>query len=284
MTSSRKRQIIVSGITAEQEILNQELLNTPTKLALSPEWQQWLLENHQLNVPKQQLLEIMVSEGVEPKIAFDAVEALSLESLESNTLQLSSGWRQWIQENQLLKVPDTTLIETMVQNGVSVLVATYGVQAVRTQKKSYQSQNNHNQCQNTNIHAQLLAKLESVLAINQQLAELAPNYGTIERRERISKEEFLERYYATNTPVILTGMMQDWPAMSCWCPQYFKDNYGSTEVEIQTGRNADPEYEINANYHKKRSASASMLIWWLTVGKLMIIIWWRIMQTWSEKN
>ncbi len=253
MTSSRNRQIIVSGITAEQEIQNQKLLNTSTKLALSPEWQQWLLENHQLNIPSQQLVEIMVSEGVEPKIASDAVEALSIES---NTLQLSTGWQQWIQENQLRNVPDAILIETMVQNGVTMQMATYGVQAARAQKKLYLSQNNqslNNQSQDTNnIHKQLLAKLESILAINQQLAELAPNYGTIERRERISKQEFLERYYATNTPVILTGMMQDWPAMSSWCPQYFKDNYGSVEVEIQTERNADPEYEINANHHKKK--------------------------------
>jgi Cupin-like domain len=271
MTSSRNRQIIVSGIAAEQEILSQKPLNASTTSALSPEWQRWLVENHQLNIPNQQLLEIMVCEGVEPKIASDALKTLSVESdVSANTLQLSTGWRQWIQENQSRNVPDAILIETMVQKGVSVQVATYGVKAVRAQQKSYQSQNNqsqsnqsqnyqsennqseNNQSQNTNIQAQLLAKLESVLAINQQLAELAPNYGTIERRERISKEEFLERYYATNTPVILTGMMQDWSAMSRWCPQYFKNNYGSTEVEIQTGRNADPEYEINANYHKKK--------------------------------
>ncbi|MBW4643844.1 MAG: cupin-like domain-containing protein [Goleter apudmare HA4340-LM2] len=159
-------------------------------------------------------------------------------------IQLPAEWWQWIQENQSLHVPDAQLIEMMVRESIAMEIATSAVEAVRTQK-IYQT----SRCHNT--EAQLLAKLESMLAINCQLAELAPNFGIITRCDRISKQEFLERYYATNTPVILTGMMQDWAAMSDWTPEYLQTNYGSVAVEIQTGRNSDSDYEINTYHHKK---------------------------------
>jgi Cupin-like domain len=250
MTSSRNRQIIVSGLTAEQEMLNHKLFNASETLTLSPEWQKWLVENHQRQIPDAQLVEIMVREGVNRQIATDAVKALPKQS---TILQLSMGWQEWIQENQSRNVPDAILIETMVNKGIALQMATYAVKVIRTQKKLYSHQNLQPQEHKSqdNIQAQLLAKLESILAIKQQLAELLPNQNTIERRNQILKQEFLEKYYATNTPVILTGMMQDWAAMSSWCPDFFKTNYGNVEVEIQTGRNDDPDYEINSYHHKK---------------------------------
>jgi hypothetical protein len=110
---------------------------------------------------------------------------------------------------------------------------------------------NTNSLKDAQALQQLLAKLESVLEINRQLETLRPAAGQIERRERISQQEFLQRYYATNTPVILTGMMQDWPALSRWCPEYLQQHYGGVTVEIQANRTADPNYEINSTQHKQ---------------------------------
>ncbi|MDY6786199.1 MAG: cupin-like domain-containing protein [Cyanobacteriota bacterium] len=155
--------------------------------------------------------------------------------------ELSEEWKKWIVENKCLNVPDRDLISAMVDNGIDPKIATEAINRV-TSEPSFQAES----------HAvQRLKKLESILEINRKLADLAPNSGTIERKSHLSRSEFLEKYYATNTPVILTDMMQDLPAMSLWCPEYLKTKYGDSLVEVQTNRNSNPNYEIDTQKHKQ---------------------------------
>jgi len=37
----------------------------------------------------------------------------------------------------------------------------------------------------------------------------------------LHRVEFLREYYAVNPPVVITGMMDDWPAMQKWGLDYF---------------------------------------------------------------
>jgi hypothetical protein len=178
---------------------------------------------------------------------------------ESRSSLLSLEWQAWIQENQALNVPDRVLVETMVREKIDPAIANLAVRSVRARSKTRRvvkvsAPTVQNIPERPAEHAaQLLAKLESIFAVNRQLAALQPRSRQIERRDRISKQEFLEQYYATNTPVILTGMMQDWKAMASWCPDYFKQHYGTVEVEIQSGRSSDPNYEINSNQYKQKT-------------------------------
>ncbi|MBW4487889.1 MAG: cupin-like domain-containing protein [Trichocoleus desertorum ATA4-8-CV12] len=177
----------------------------------------------------------------------------SASQADSSGLNLSEPWKQWIIENKLRQVPDSVLVETMVREGIDAALATQAVSYI-TAEKTFQTESET---------LQRLRKLESILTIQRQLTELSPNFGTIERRDRISREEFLAKYYATNTPVILTGMMADWPALSSWTPEFLKTNYGQAEVQIQFGRSLDPNYEINTNQYKrtiKLSEYADMVV------------------------
>ena len=56
--------------------------------------------------------------------------------------------------------------------------------------------------------------------------------GPIDRRERLSKREFLQEYVLKNRPVILTDAAQSWKALSKWTPEFFKECYGSKKVPI----------------------------------------------------
>lgn len=167
--------------------------------------------------------------------------------------ELSQEWKNWIVENKLLNVRDRDLVQGMVENGIEREIAQQAIDTITTDS-SFQSES----------HAsQRLKKLESIFEIKRKLAELSPNFGTIERRSHLSREEFLEKYYATNTPVILTNMMGNWDAMSLWSPEYLKTKYGNSPVEIQTKRNSDPNYEINTQQHKqtvKLSQYADMVV------------------------
>ena len=58
-----------------------------------------------------------------------------------------------------------------------------------------------------------LRKRNWLLASYRKLGRLHPRSGEIERRHKLSRSEFLEGYYCPNRPVIIAGMMDDWPAL-----------------------------------------------------------------------
>lgn len=94
-------------------------------------------------------------------------------------------------------------------------------------------------------------QLEWQLEIYRKLEQLSPKYGKIERKSRLSREEFLENYYTQNTPVILTDLMKNWKALSLWTPEYLKQNYGQVKVGVQVDRESNPLYEVERNKHQK---------------------------------
>lgn len=65
-----------------------------------------------------------------------------------------------------------------------------------------------------------LAKREWLLEEVERQRRLATGLIAIERRAALTSEEFLERYYAANRPVILTGEMDGWPALKRWTPEH----------------------------------------------------------------
>jgi ribosomal protein L16 Arg81 hydroxylase len=80
---------------------------------------------------------------------------------------------------------------------------------------------------------------------------LAPTAIMIERRAELSADEFLERYYAVNRPVILTGEMRDWPALQRWTPEYLKAKVGSRTVEFQGERTSNSRFEMYKDAHRR---------------------------------
>ena len=74
-----------------------------------------------------------------------------------------------------------------------------------------------------------LRKREWILSVYRKLNRLHPDSGEIDRRHKLSRDEFLREYYATNRPVIITGMMDDWPAMRKWNLDYFAEKFGDRD-------------------------------------------------------
>ncbi|WP_063840156.1 DUF6065 family protein [Bradyrhizobium sp. LTSP885] len=75
-----------------------------------------------------------------------------------------------------------------------------------------------------------LRKREWLLDTLERLRTLSPQYQDIQRRAALSSDEFLDRYYAANRPVILTGEMSAWPALAKWTPTYLKRAVGNVEA------------------------------------------------------
>ena len=98
--------------------------------------------------------------------------------------------------------------------------------------------------------AQQLAKVHSVLSMREQMRGLSEVPFDIDRRSGLTQKEFLDQYYAQNTPVFMTDVCDSWSARTLWNYEYLVDKLGSVEVEVMADRDADPKYEINANDHR----------------------------------
>lgn len=61
----------------------------------------------------------------------------------------------------------------------------------------------------------------------------------------ISPEEFKERYYKQNRPVVIKELSKDWPALQKWNWEYFKSIVGSQKVGIYNNVKSDAYTPIN---------------------------------------
>lgn len=153
---------------------------------------------------------------------------------------LPEAWRRWIAENKMLKVGEQQLVDILEEAGFNEVDSRRELQALDS-IPAYQA---------GVWLAQRLRKLESILGLYRSLSELSSQSQTIERRQDLSRTEFLEEYYAKNRPVVLAGMMQNWRALSVWNPDYLKSVCGDETIEVMTGRESNPFYEIELDKHR----------------------------------
>ncbi|MHB1557022.1 MAG: cupin-like domain-containing protein [Isosphaeraceae bacterium] len=137
----------------------------------------------------------------------------------------------------MLGAPPASIVEVLTANGFSPQIASMEIDAARLNPYFRASQVLRNR----------LRKREWLLACYRKLERLRPGSGEIERRHRPTRDEFLREYYASNRPVIITGAMDDWPAMTKWSLDYFTATCGDREVDVQMNRNSAPNYEINSD-------------------------------------
>jgi hypothetical protein len=153
---------------------------------------------------------------------------------------VNDSWRGWIAENLILGGQPGHLAGIMVQSGIAEATARAEVEAALASPYLRGVARLHNR----------LAKRDWVLGIQSRLNQLAP--AEVPRRERLSGDAFLREFYQRNQPVIITGMLDDCAARDKWTFDYLAAQLGEREVEVQFGRNADPDYEINSTSHAVR--------------------------------
>jgi hypothetical protein len=59
--------------------------------------------------------------------------------------------------------------------------------------------------------------------------------------------------------VVIEGAIDDWPALSRWTPDYLRQAVGAAPVEYQAGRNANPDFEIDKDRHRRTMPFADWL-------------------------
>lgn len=155
--------------------------------------------------------------------------------------RVDDEWRRWIAENLLMGGPPPNLQAAMVQAGIPAAEAEREIRAAMASPYLRGADR---------IHAKL-AKREWALESISKLRRMHPEAREVERREKLDRDTFLREYYSQNRPVIITGMLDEWPATQKWSLDYFAERFGDREVEVQFGRDTDPNYEVNQPKHKR---------------------------------
>lgn len=163
---------------------------------------------------------------------------MRLATSQHKSASISDDWRRWIAENLILGVHPDALVKTLVANGVAPPDAKSEIESALSSPYLHGVQRLRNR----------LAKREWVLDIQAKLNRLAP--VRIERRADLSGDDFLHQYYRTNTPVIITGALDDCAARH-WNLDALRERFCERQVEVQFGRDADANYEMNSIAHKR---------------------------------
>ena len=155
---------------------------------------------------------------------------------------LDAGWQQWIAENRLRNCTPESMLVTMTNAGLDPAECAPAIRRMEHDPAFLAARKIQ----------QLQRKLESVLANQQKLWELAPDYGRVEKRPKITRREFIDRHVLGSRPLVLTGLTRDWPAMKRWSAQDLKTRFGHLDVEVQAERSADPNFEENKLEHRRK--------------------------------
>jgi hypothetical protein len=143
---------------------------------------------------------------------------------------LSDEWRAWLAENVALGVEDVDLLAALAASGVPRAVAIREIDRVRRSPLT----------QGARRIALRLRRRDFVVRLQRQVASLADAARSVERRSGVPADEFFDRYYAAQSPLVLTDAFAAWPRLRQWSPEYFRDRFGNAEIEVMQGRNRDP--------------------------------------------
>ncbi len=148
-------------------------------------------------------------------------------------VRVDDDWRRWIAENLMLDGTPEALLEAMVGAGIA------RDEAAREIEHALQSP----YLKGAELLRNRLKKRNWILSCYRKINRLHPRSGDIDRRHKLTREEFLRDYYCTNRPVIISGMMDEWPALRKWNLEFFQEKFGEREIEVQMGRNSGANYE-----------------------------------------
>lgn len=95
-----------------------------------------------------------------------------------------------------------------------------------------------------------MAKRDWTLRLHSKLASVRPDGLTVPRVDKIEPERFFTDFYAANRPVVLTGIVDHWPALEKWTLDYLEATVGNAVVELQGARDSASDYELAKDRHR----------------------------------
>ncbi|WP_224369617.1 cupin-like domain-containing protein [Hyalangium versicolor] len=147
---------------------------------------------------------------------------------------LGAEQRAWLAENLTRGIAPELLAERLVKQGVEPATARAEVEAARSHPAVVAA------TRVTRRQEELRSLFEAYSTLHRQSGW----HERLERRADVCASEFFERYYYAHRPIILQGLMKDWPAMENWRPERLAERFGDVQVEVMAGRESDPVHDL----------------------------------------
>ena len=106
-----------------------------------------------------------------------------------------------------------------------------------------------------------MAKQGWLFANLQRLAFEADGGFALDTLDRPDADFFYRHYYEPNRPAKLTGIVDHWPALTCWSLDHFARVAGDAAVEAQVERERDPDYELAKDDHRRLVRFGELIDW-----------------------
>ncbi|APR82168.1 Hypothetical protein A7982_07517 [Minicystis rosea] len=167
----------------------------------------------------------------------------------SGTSQLDREWQKWLGENIALGASQEELVRALCASGVNestardevvAALAHPFVQAGRTVGRRY-------------------LRMEALMDLYRSLHRQEGLHQGVDVRTGLSQEEFFTRYYFGHCPVVLRGHMEDWPALRRWSLDDLRARCGDVEVEVMSGRDANPDHAFQHDRHRTTTTLAAFI-------------------------
>ena len=71
--------------------------------------------------------------------------------------------------------------------------------------------------------------------------------NSIDRREKLSYEEFAKEYLYANKPVIVTDALREWKALRRWNPVFLNQEFGNIKFSLNDDLKGKAGYKGNGN-------------------------------------
>ncbi|WP_163999424.1 hypothetical protein [Pyxidicoccus caerfyrddinensis] len=140
--------------------------------------------------------------------------------------RLTPEWRRWVVDNLLRGADAPDLVEVLAGASVDAGLARAAVQA-ELEDPCFEG---------TRKALGLHRKLEGLLDLYGDLYRQAEGHARVERRESLSREEFFDRYYFQNRPVVLRGKVV--AEAAGWLPERLAPLLDSLGMRDAAGRGA----------------------------------------------
>jgi hypothetical protein len=168
---------------------------------------------------------------------------------------MNDDLRREIAEQLLLGTPPQRIIERLTSRGLAGGVAE--AEVARAAKSPYLLGAERLQAR--------LAKRDWLLANQARLGRLRDGEA-VPRLPRLSGETFFADFYTANRPVLVTGLVDHWPAMARWTLPGLRNWLGHVEIDVQWQREANAAYEMEAHKHVARQPMGGIIDRILTGG------------------
>jgi hypothetical protein len=161
---------------------------------------------------------------------------------------MDDSWRRWCAENVLLGNSEASMVQAMLNAGVERNTAIAEVRAAANHPYLQAARRLGGvRAPGAETFEAKIEKRDWVLECYRRAARQAGWHGQVPRVPKLSRQQFLDQYYALNRPVVMTGAMDDWPAFARWSFPELKRRFGKRVVSVQANRDSDAKYEQNSD-------------------------------------